>query len=142
MARGIRRRDPGADVTTPQYLWDKWGVPLLTVITLVVILILFMAGCTSITQIGTIGPKDLPVWKVADNDFLTASRMLVILGEDGQVVAFVGGTAQGGGTLAIQAGTQLVVAGAVIYGTRVIADVLRDGVGLRGIPSTIRLQGP
>ena len=107
-----------------------------------VLLVMMLTGCTSITQIGTIGPKELPVWKIGSDDFLTASRMLVILGEDGQVVAFVGGTAQGGGTLAIQAGTQLIVAGAVIYGTRVIADVLRDGVALRGIPSTIRLQGP
>ena len=107
-----------------------------------VLLAMLLVGCTSITQIGTIGPKELPVWKIGSDDFLTASRMLVILDEDGRVVAFVGGTAQGGGTLAIQAGTQLVVAGAVIYGTRVIADVLRDGVGLRGIPSTIRLQGP
>ena len=109
---------------------------------LVLLALLLTVGCTSITQIGTIGPKDLPVWKVADNDFLTASRMLVILGEDGQVVAFVGGTAQGGGALGVQTGTGLVMAGAVIYGTRVIADVLRDGITLRGIPSTVHLQIP
>ena len=109
---------------------------------LALVLAMMLAGCTSITQIGTIGPKELPVWKIGSDDFLTASRMLVILGEDGQVVAFVGGTTQGGGAVAVQAGTQLIVAGAMIYGTRVIADVLRDGVALRGIPSTIRLQGP
>ena len=112
------------------------------VVCMVLLVLFLLIGCTSITQIGTIGPKELPVWKIGSDDFLTASRMLVILGEDGQVVAFVGGTAQGGGALAVQTGTGLVMAGAVIYGTRVIADVLRDGITLRGIPSTVHLQIP
>ena len=58
-------------------------------------LVPLLAGCTSVKQIGVLGPKELPIWKVSQDDWLASSRMLIILDKEGNLLAATGGTTAG-----------------------------------------------
>ena len=85
-------------------------------------------GCTSIIQIGTVGPKSLPVFVIKDTDFFAANRMIVIINQDGNVGAATGGSVAGPGNLAVQVGTSAILAGGIAYAAHTLKTVTVDGV--------------
>lgn len=99
-----------------------------------------LTGCNSIKQIGQIGPKSLPVIKVSSNDFLTASRMLIVLDERGNIVAYVGGTTAGAGTVTLGVAGQAATAASVVYAGRELAQAIRNAsIAVKGIPDTVKV---
>jgi hypothetical protein len=105
----------------------------------VISLALFQAGCASVEQVGEIGPKKLKVYSVAHNDFLSASRMLVILDDKGNLSASSGGTVAGGGALGLQTAASVAGAGAVLYGAKAIQHGL-ENAKIKGIPSDFSIN--
>ena len=111
--------------------------------------ILVLAGCTSVHQLGAIGPKSLPVFSIRDNGLLAASSMLVILNSEGEVAAAVGGTVQGGMPLVVQTVTGLALAGAIGYAGVSLSDAIRNmGITAKGTavitakcPSPVTVDG-
>ena len=59
------------------------------------VMLALVAGCTSIQQIGVLGPKKLPIWKISQDDWLASSRMLVVTDQEGNLLAATGGTTAG-----------------------------------------------
>lgn len=102
-------------------------------------LVLLLNGCTKVIEpVGTLGPKKLRVYAIKDNDFLSGSRMLVILDKDGNVSAFSGGTVQGAGALSLQAADTAISATAVVVGAKAIQKGLENSqIKVKGIPDTI-----
>src|SRR5580704_12670053 len=97
------------------------------------------SGCASVNQVGEIGPKKLKVYAISHNDFLSASRMLVILDDNGNLGASSGGTVAGGGTVGLQAVTSMMSAGAVLYGAKAIQHGL-ENAKIKGIPSDYNIK--
>lgn len=99
------------------------------------------ACASSIQSLGNIGPKKLGVYVVAHNDFLTASRMVVILDKKGNVAAYTGGTASGFGAVAMQTTGELATAGAIVYGARAVQQgVQHSNVKVSGVPKSVNLK--
>jgi hypothetical protein len=99
-----------------------------------------LASCTkSIQPVGNLGPNSLRVFVIKDNDFLSASRMLVILDKKGNVSAYSGGTVSGTGSVALQTMDTVVSAGGVIVGAKAIEHGL-ENTRIRGIPSNIKVN--
>lgn len=86
-----------------------------------------VTACSSnIEPVGQLGPNKLQVYAIKNNDFFSASRMLVVLDKKGNVSAYTGGTVTGGGTVGLQAADTLVSAGAVVVGARAIQHGLEN----------------
>lgn len=100
----------------------------------------FLHGCSSIQPMGDLGPKKLKVYAISHNDFLSASRMLVILDKKGNVVAGTGSTVTGGGAVMLQSAGSLATAGAIAYGAKAIQNGLTH-MHVKGVPSTVTLKG-
>lgn len=101
-------------------------------------------SCSTIQQMGQIGPKKLGVYSIANNDFLSASRMVVILDEKGNVAAYSGGTVSGLGTVGLQTTATLATAGAIAYGGRAVEQGLTHAnasANVKGIPSHVNIEG-
>lgn len=106
------------------------------------VIFLVLYGCASVKPMGQLGPKKLNVYAVSHNDFLSASRMLVVLNEEGDVVAYSGGTVSGGGTVGLETGAALATAGAIAYGAKSIANSVQNpNVTIKGVPSKIDVHG-
>lgn len=101
-----------------------------------------LASCTRVIEpVGALGPKKLPVYVVKDNDFLSGSRMLVVLNEKGDVIAFSGGTVQGTGAMSVQVANAVISSGAVIAGAKAIEHGLENGtLNVKGIPNSININ--
>ena len=93
---------------------------------------LLLTGCSSITPIGTLGPKKFAVYSVSQNDFWSSSRMLVVLDKNGNIKAYSGGTVSGAGSVGLQAGATLATAGAIVYGAHALQST---HVNVSGVPS-------
>ncbi|MEO8401752.1 MAG: hypothetical protein ABI597_08155 [Gammaproteobacteria bacterium] len=102
-------------------------------------LVALLTGCASVEQIGEIGPKKLKVYSVSHNDFLSASRMLVVLNEKGDLGATTGGTVSGAGIVGLQAATSVVSSGAILYGAKAIEHGM-ENAHVKGIPSNVNLN--
>ena len=97
------------------------------------------SGCTSISQIGTLGPKELQIWKISDDDWLASSRMLVVTDAEGNLLAASGGTTAGiipTGVNAVQAAA--TTAAGVLIG-RGLTELGKSTLGVKG---TVQLKGP
>ncbi len=105
-----------------------------------ILLILVLCSCSSIKQIGDLGPKKLPVYEISHNDFLSASRIMVILDEKGNIAAHTGGTVSGPGAVALETAGTVVTAGAIAYGARAIQQGL-EHTTVHGIPSRVSVSG-
>ena len=91
-----------------------------------------LVGCTSISQIGTLGPKQHQVWKIRNDDWLTSSRMLLVTDAEGNLLASTGGTT---------AGIVPIGVSAAQVGATVAAGIL-IGRGLTELgQSTIKIKG-
>lgn len=102
-------------------------------------IMLSISGCTSIDEVGSLGPQHLKVYSVAKNDMLSASRMLVILDKKGNVAAYTGGTVAGAGTVSVEAGAQILTAGAIYYGARSMQHGLTNA-NVKGVPSNLNVD--
>lgn len=90
---------------------------------------------------GQMGPKKLQVYSIAHDDFLTSSRMIVILDKKGNLLASSGGTVSGGGTVGLQTGSTLASAGALLYGAKAIQQGLQHAsVNVKGVPSNVDIN--
>jgi hypothetical protein len=99
-----------------------------------------LAGCSKTIQpVGVLGPNSLRVFVIKDNDFLSASRMLVILDKKGNVSAFSGGTVAGTGPAVLQTLDTVVSAGAVVVGAQAIQHGL-ENAKVSGIPHSVTLN--
>lgn len=122
----------------------------------ILFLSIFLAGCAnSIVPVGTLGAKKLGVYAISHNDFLSSSRMLVVLDEKGNVAAYTGGTVSGSGTVGLQTAGSLAGAGAIMYGAKAIKNGLQNAnltthvngiptnatVNITGIPSSLDING-
>lgn len=96
-------------------------------------------AANSVQPVGSLGPNHLPVYVIKNNDFLSSSRMLVVLDQKGNVSAYTGTTVPGAGAVTMQAAESAVSAGAVIVGSQAIANGLQN-TRIRGIPETVRLK--
>lgn len=94
-----------------------------------------LVSCSSVRPIGNVGAQKLAVYSVADNDFLSASRMLLVLDKKGHVVAFTGGTVSGPGTIGLQAAGTLATATSIVMTGRAVQKGLQN-VGVHGNVST------
>jgi hypothetical protein len=106
---------------------------------LTLISLFLLASCSSVNSIGEVGPKKLKVYSIAQNDFLAASRMLVIVDERGKVVAYTGGTVSGGGTVGLETAGTLTTAGAIAYGAKTVSHGMQKAarnanLNVNGIP--------
>jgi len=101
--------------------------------------VLFLSACDSITQVGEMGPKKLKVYSVTHNGFLSASNMLVILDDRGDLKASAGGVVSGAGTVGLQTASSAVAAGAIVYGAKAIEHGL-ENASVKGIPSNINVN--
>ena len=99
-----------------------------------------LSACASIVPVGYLGPKQLPVYSISHNDFLSADRMLVVLDKYGNVKAYSGGTVAGPGAVGLQTAGTLATAGAIVYGAKSIENGARN-IKVRGIPSNVSLKG-
>lgn len=110
----------------------------------VIICIFFLTSCTSIKPIGTLGPKKLQVYTISDNDFLSASRMIVILNEQGDVIASTGSTVEGAGAVTTQMVGSFVIAASIFSGSQYLQHGLENvkaqiNATIKGIPSKMTL---
>lgn len=70
-----------------------------------------LAGCgTSMSAVSVVEKNR--VYVIRHGDFLSSSRMILVVDENGKVVASSGGTVQGGGAFATQTAIGIVTAGA------------------------------
>jgi hypothetical protein len=113
--------------------------PQLTKKLLLLSMFILLSACSSVTEVGEIGPKKLKVYAVSHNDFLSASRMLIVLNDKGDLGASAGGTVTGAGVVTVQAATSLAASGAVLYGAKAIQHGL-ENAKIKGIPSTVNLN--
>lgn len=93
--------------------------------------------------IGTVGPKKLVVYTIADSDFLSANRMLLVLNKEGDVVAFTGGTVSGPGTVGLQAAGTAATATSIVMGGKAIQKGM-ENISVHGkitTDSTIHVPG-
>lgn len=105
---------------------------------------LSLISCSSIKPVGTVGPKKLGVYAIASSDFLSASRMIVVLDERGNVAAYSGGTVSGAGTVGLQTAGTLAGAGAIMYGAKAIKNGLQNSnvvATVKGVPSSVTVKG-
>ena len=101
-----------------------------------------LTACATIQPIGKMGPKKLPVYSIAQTDFFSANRMLVILDKKGNVVAASGGTVAGPGSLGLETAGTVATAGAIYYGARAIqSGISHANVKVNNVPSTITVKG-
>ncbi len=99
-----------------------------------------LTGCSSnIEPVGELGPRKLKVFAIKNNDFFSASRMLVILDKKGNVSAYSGGTVAGGGTIGMQAVDTVVSAGAIVVGAQAIQHGLQNTT-IKGIPHSLKVK--
>lgn len=89
---------------------------------------ILVSGCSSVKPIGNIGPQKLPVYIISHNDFLSASRMVVILDKKGNISAYNGNVVSGAGTVALEATGALATAGAIAYGAKAIQKGLQKTI--------------
>jgi hypothetical protein len=111
-------------------------------IKIIILLLMFaLIGCESVKPVGEIGPKKLKVYAVANNDFLSATRMLIVLDKEGNVVASTGGTVAGAGTVGVETASSLASAGAIYYGAKAIQHGLQNAkVKVKGVPSSVDIN--
>src|SRR3990167_10746869 len=77
--------------------------------------VVVLTGCANnIQPVGMLGPNRLKVYVIKNNDFLSASRMLVILDKKGNVSAYSGNTVSGAGAVSLQAAESALNAGAIV----------------------------
>lgn len=103
----------------------------------------FLISCATrvIEPVGTLGPKKLPVFVVKDNDFISGSRMLVVLNDKGDVTAYSGGTVQGTGSIAAQVADTAISATAMIVGAKAIEHGLENSkINIKGIPRSVDIN--
>lgn len=100
-------------------------------------LILALAGCgTSMTALGNI--EQNRVYVIKHGDFLSASRMLLVLDAQGRVVASSGGTVQGGGAFATQTVVNAAGAAATVYGFHALSQAIQNAsLTVKGIPDNV-----
>jgi hypothetical protein len=104
--------------------------------------VFIITSCASIKPVGNLGPKKLNVYAISHSDFLSASRMIVVLNDKGDVVAFSGSTVSGAGTVGLQTGAALATAGAIAYGAKSISNSIQNAnVNVKGIPSRVDVHG-
>ena len=89
-----------------------------------ILLAFMLAGCSSITQIGTVGPRNLPVYSIRDTGFLSENRTILVL-DDGKVVGITGATVSGPGPLIVNLAGTAIMAGAVAYSASTLAEGLK-----------------
>jgi hypothetical protein len=92
-----------------------------------------LAACSSIQSVGRLGPKQLPVYAINQNDFLSSNHMLVVLDQHGDVKAYSGGTVSGAGTVAAEVAGTMATAGAIAYGARALESGMKNAT-VKGIP--------
>jgi len=102
-------------------------------------LVLFLTGCASVEKVGEIGPKKLKVYSISHNGFLTASNMIVVLDEKGNVGTSTGGTVAGAGTVGLQTATSIVSSGAIFYGAKALQHGI-ENAKISGIPSNYNIN--
>lgn len=103
-------------------------------------LIVLITSCTkNIEPVGQLGPNKLRVFVIKDSDFLSASRMLVILDKRGNVTAYSGGTVSGAGSVAVQSMDAIASAGATVLGAQAIEHGL-ENARIRGIPKSVTVN--
>ena len=104
----------------------------------ILIAAVLMTGCvSSVKPVGSLGPQQLQVYNVTNNDFLSSSHMLVVLDKKGNVAAFTGGTVSGYGTVGLQTGASLASAGAIYYGAKAIQNGVKNAAVNVKTPSDI-----
>lgn len=109
---------------------------------LVVISALNLAACATIESIGNVGPKKLRVYSIAQTDFFSASRMLLVTDKKGNVVAASGGTVSGPGTVGLETAGTAATAGAVYYGAKAVqSGVDHANVNVHNVPSSFTVKG-
>ena len=108
---------------------------------LVGVSLLALTSCVTnnIQPVGMLGPNRLKVYVIKNNDFLSASRMLVILDKKGNVSAYSGNTVSGAGAVSLQAAESALNAGAIVIGAKAIQHGL-ENASVKGIPSTVKVQ--
>ena len=78
------------------------------------------------------------VYVIKHGDFLSSSRMILVVDENGKVVASSGGTVQGGGAFTTQTAIGIVSAGATVYGFHALSQAIQGAsVTVKGIPSDV-----
>lgn len=111
-----------------------------------ILLMMIIAAClsscasNSIQPVGELGPAKLRVFMIKNNDFLSASRMLVVTDKKGKVLAYSGNTVAGTGPLAVSAADTVVTAGAMIAGAKAIQSGLQN-TQVKGVPNTFSIKG-
>jgi len=99
-----------------------------------------VTGCSSkIEPVGQLGPNKLQVYAIKNNDFFSASKMLVVLDKKGNVSAYTGGTVAGGGAIGMQAVDTVVSAGAIVVGAQAIQHGL-ENASIKGIPHSLNVK--
>ena len=100
-----------------------------------------IGGCSSIQPVGTLGPKKLGVYVISHNDFLSASRMMVVLDKKGNVSAYTGNAVAGLGAVALDAAGSFATAGAIVYGANAMQrGVQNANVKVRGVPEKVTID--
>src|SRR3990167_4979324 len=103
--------------------------------------VVVLTGCANnIQPVGMLGPNRLKVYVIKNNDFLSSSRMLVVLDKKGNVSAYSGNTVSGAGSEALQTAGTIVSAGAVVVGARSIQSGLQH-TQVSGIPNSLHIKG-
>lgn len=103
------------------------------------VLALALSSCTSISNIGTIGPKKLKVYSIRDGDFLSENHMVIVLNSTGNVVAYSGGTVSGLGTVGLETAGTVATAGAIVVGANAVKSGL-ENTKVHGIPKTLNIK--
>ena len=98
-----------------------------------------LLACTTVSQVGEIGPKKLKVYSVSHHNFLSSTDMIVVLDEQGNVSTSTGGTVAGAGTIGLQAVTTTAQAAATYYGAKALQHGI-EHVGISGIPSNVNVN--
>jgi hypothetical protein len=98
-----------------------------------------LSGCSSsIKHVGNLGPQKHEVYQITHDDFLSTTRMLIILDKKGNVLASTGGTVAGGGTVGLQTAGTLATTTALVYGANAIEHGLQHATAtVKGIPPSI-----
>lgn len=100
-----------------------------------------LTGCASnIQPVGELGPNKLRVFVIKNNDFLSSSRMLVVLDKKGNVSAYSGNTVSGAGSEVLQTAGTIISAGAVVVGAKAIQSGLQH-TQVNGIPNSLTIKG-
>jgi len=99
-----------------------------------------LAGCgASMSAVGVVEKNR--VYVIKHGDFLSSSRMILVVDENGKVVASSGGTVQGGGAFTTQAAIGIVSAGATVYGFQALSQAIQGASAtVKGIPSDVGVR--